>query len=135
PTLAAVPDRLASSSPELPASFEGVLIANELLDALPVHQVVMRPGGLREVYVDARRLETGDWRLTTTEGALSTPALAEYLARLKVVLEPGWRVEMHLRAGDWMRVAARRLKRGFVVVVDYGHPARELYSASHSGGT
>ncbi len=35
----------------LPDSFEGVLIANELLDALPVHQVVMREDGLREVYV------------------------------------------------------------------------------------
>jgi SAM-dependent MidA family methyltransferase len=134
-TLGDVADKLVGSVTDLPDAFEGVLIANELLDALPVHQVVMRPGGLREVYVDARRLETGDWRLTTTEGALSTPALAEYLARLKVVLEPGWRVEINLRAADWMRVAARRLKRGFVVVVDYGHPARELYSASHSGGT
>src|SRR6185503_13782025 len=42
-----VADRLASSGPELPESFTGVLIANELLDALPVHQVVMREDGLR----------------------------------------------------------------------------------------
>src|SRR6266850_19961 len=39
------------SSASLPESFEGALIANELLDALPVHQVVMREDGLREVYV------------------------------------------------------------------------------------
>ena len=45
-------DRLVSSSDSLPSAFEGVLIANELLDALPIHQVVMREGGLREVYVD-----------------------------------------------------------------------------------
>ena len=63
--------RLASSSADLPTSFEGVLFANELLDALPVHQVVMRAGGLREVYVTSE----GD-RLTTAEGPLSTPALA-----------------------------------------------------------
>src|SRR5262249_41210821 len=53
-TLGDVADRLASSSDDLPGAFAGVLIANELLDALPVHQVVMRDDGLREVYVDVR---------------------------------------------------------------------------------
>ena len=48
-----------SSSASLPESFEGVLIANELLDALPVHQVVMREDGLREVFVVAA-LTTAD---------------------------------------------------------------------------
>ncbi len=52
-TLGDVGERLAASSDALPASFEGVLIANELLDAFPVHQVVMREDGLREVYVVA----------------------------------------------------------------------------------
>jgi len=134
-TLDDVSERLASSSPELPDSFNGVVIANELLDALPVHQVVMRPEGLREIYVTATRLGTEDSRLTTTEGALSTPALAEYLARLNIELEPGWRVEINLRAIDWMQSAARRLRRGFIIVIDYGHPARELYSPTHSAGT
>ncbi|PYQ80027.1 MAG: hypothetical protein DMG01_07160, partial [Acidobacteria bacterium] len=45
--LAEVADRLISSESSLPASFEGMLVANELLDALPVHQVVMRTDGLR----------------------------------------------------------------------------------------
>ena len=69
-----VSDRLRSSSPELPDAFTGVLVANELLDAFPVHQVVMRDEGLREVYVDIARLGTGDWGLTTVEGPPSTPA-------------------------------------------------------------
>jgi len=135
-TLAGGPDdldvneRLASSSQSLPPSFEGVLIANELLDALPVHQVVMRAGGLREVYVDAC-----DDRLITREGPPSTPALAGYLDRLGVVLEPGWRVEINLRALDWIHDVAGRLERGFVILVDYGHEARELYSPSHASGT
>jgi len=130
-----VSDKLVTSSPDLPDAFEGVLIANELLDALPVHQVVMRPEGLREIYVTARRLETDDWRLMTTEGTPSTPALGEYLARLNVALEPGWRVEINLRAIDWIQSAARRLRRGFIIAIDYGHPAAELYSATHSAGT
>ena len=158
-TLGDVGDRLVSSAASLPESFEGALLANELLDALPVHQVVMREDGLREVYVDSAtgsdtRLTpvqevyvdsaTGsDTRLTPVqnptltlrEGPLSTPALAEYLDRLGVTLEPGWRVEINLRAVDWIRDAARRLRRGFIVLIDYGHDAHELYSPTHAAGT
>ena len=133
--LGEVAERLVSSSPDLPDAVEGVLIANELLDAFPVHQVVMRTEGLREVYVDVARRGTGDPRLVTTEGAPSTPELEAYLTRLNVVLEPGWRAEINLRAIEWMQSAARRLRRGFIVVIDYGHPARELYSPTHSAGT
>src|SRR4029077_7335760 len=115
----------------LPESFEGVLIANELLDAFPVHQVVMRADGLREVYVDVTDVAA----LHLVEGPPSTPALAAYLDRLGVVLEPGWRVEINLRAVDWIRDAARRLRRGFIILIDYGHDARELYSVTHATGT
>jgi len=80
-------------------------------------------------------LTTNDWRLTTVEGSPSTPALAEYLERAGVTLEPGWRGEINLRAVEWIRDAARRLRRGFIILIDYGHEARELYSATHSTGT
>jgi len=132
-TLGDAADRLASSSPSLPPSFEGVLIANELLDALPVHQVVMRADGLREVYVEADcHLDDG---LVTSEGPPSTPALAAYLAQLGVSLEPGWQMEIGLRAVEWVRTAARCLRRGFIILIDYGHEARERYSVTHAGGT
>jgi SAM-dependent MidA family methyltransferase len=82
------------------------------------------------VYVDVER-----GRLIAREGPPSTPALAAYLGRLAVTLDPGWRAEINLRAVLWMRAAARQLGRGFIIVIDYGHDARELYSASHAGGT
>ena len=129
-TLGDVAERLVSSGPALPESFEGVLFANELIDALPVHQVVMRGDELRETYVDIR-----DGHLVTREGPPSTPALAAYLDHLGVALEPGWRVEINLGAVDWIREASKRLRRGFILLVDYGHSARELYSATHSTGT
>jgi SAM-dependent MidA family methyltransferase len=134
--LAANPDgpsvaaRLVSSSGSIPPSFEGVLVANELLDALPVHQVVMRAGGLREAYVDVF-----DGRLVLREGPVSTPALRTYLQRLHIVLDPGWRVEINLAAVEWIRDVARRLRRGFVILIDYGHEASELYSPTHASGT
>ena len=126
--------RLVWSDSALPASFEGVLIANELLDALPVHQVVMREGGLREVYV-SERPAIGTEDLALTEGPVSTPALSEYLERLGVELQPGWRIEINLRAVEWIHEAARHLRRGFIIVIDYGPEARELCSPTHAAGT
>ncbi len=141
-TLRGIFDRPFASSEALPDGIEGVVFANELLDAFPVHQVVMRDDGLKEVYVEAVEadLRRADLlgpppRLRIREGPLSTPSLAEYLDRLHVELEPGWRAEINLRAVEWIRAVARRLRRGFVVLIDYGHEARDLYSASHSAGT
>jgi SAM-dependent MidA family methyltransferase len=133
-TLGNLQERLVWSDPELPATFTGALLANELLDALPVHQVVMRDDGLREVYVEAIR--DGDaLSLVMREGAPSTARLERYLADLGVTLPVGWRGEINLLAQSWIRDAAQRLARGFMICVDYGHAAHDLYSASHSLGT
>ncbi len=129
-TLGRLAAHLATSSADLPASFEGVLLANELLDALPVHQVVMRDGQLREIYV----IRDGD-RLATAEGPLSTPALADYFDALAVTLEDGWRAEVNLAAMQWLAAVAERLTRGFIILIDYGHAATELYSAARACGT
>jgi SAM-dependent MidA family methyltransferase len=143
-TLGDMAERVVSSSEELPESFEGVLLANELLDALPVHQVVMREEGLQEIFVTAGQMGRvgqvgqvggGTEALGIVEGPPSTPALQHYLDRLGVALEPGWRAEINLRAVEWIRDAARRLRRGFIILIDYGHEARELYSPTHSAGT
>jgi SAM-dependent MidA family methyltransferase len=133
-TLGDAARRLASSTASLPDRISGVVFANELLDAMPTHQVVMRESGLREVYVSIN----GDCHageLAVSEGPLSTTRLAQYLERLNVRLEPGWRVEINLHAVEWIRDLARRLERGFVILIDYGHEARELYSVAHSNGT
>ncbi len=122
--------RLHASSADLPASIDGVLFANELLDALPTHLVVMRADGLREVYVDAE-----DEALVEREGPPSTPRIAGYFDRLGIALAPGWRAEVNLEAVDWVRQAGRSIVRGFLLLIDYGHPARALYSAARAAGT
>ena len=129
-SLAGMTDHLVASSESMPDTFTGVLLANELLDAMPVHQVVMRADGLREIYV------VSDGRmLATREGPPSSAALGACLTRQGVHLEPGWRAEINLRAQEWMREVGRRLAMGFIIVIDYGHDAQELYSASHASGT
>jgi SAM-dependent MidA family methyltransferase len=122
--------KLVSSAAELPDAIAGVLYANELLDALPPHLVVMREEGLREVYVAAER-----GRLVTREGPVSSSRVAEYLTAVGARLEPGWFAEVNLAAIDWIGRAGARLTRGFLVVIDYGHDASTLYSASHATGT
>jgi SAM-dependent MidA family methyltransferase len=121
---------LASSSAALPDAIDGVVFANELLDALPTHAVIMRADGLREIFIDVR----GD-SLVPYEAAPSTPALWDYLDRAGVRLECGWRAEINLQTVQWVRQAARALRRGFLVLIDYGYPAAELYSAAHAAGT
>ncbi len=105
-------------------------MANELLDAFPVHRVRQGRGGLEELYVD----ET-DGVLVERLGPLSTPALAEYFQRLGIALQPGWYAEVNLAALAWTRDVAARLARGFLLLIDYGHEATTLYSAAHATGT
>lgn len=122
--------RLASSAATMPHQVTGTILANELLDALPTHAVSMTTDGLREIYVDF----VGN-RFVERTGPPSSPALADYLSRLDVALVPGWRGEINLAAVEWVRTAARRLERGFVILIDYGHPAETLYSQRHGAGT
>lgn len=122
--------RLATSGPELPRGVRGVIVANELLDALPPHLVVMREDGLHEVFVG---LAGGV--LVPVEREPSTPALQAHLDRVGAQLDPGWYAEVNLAAVAWMGEAAGALGRGFLLLLDYGHEARELYGAAHAAGT
>ena len=122
--------RLAPSTATIPDRVSGAILANELLDALPTHALSMTAEGLREIYIDL----AGE-RFVERTGPPSSPALADYLARLDVKIAAGWRGEVNLAAVEWMRTAARRLERGFMILIDYGHTADQLYSESHGAGT
>jgi len=114
----------------LPTGVSGCLLSNELVDALPVHRVAQRGDGLREIYVSARNRE-----LVEIEGEPSSPALARYLERYGAPLEDGQQAEVNLAALAWLDEAARALERGFLVTIDYGYRARELYGPAHQRGT
>ena len=121
---------LTHSSPALPEDVSGVIYANELLDALPTHIVEMSDAGLREVFIDYV-----DGGFVEQLDELSTPRISEYLARAGAEMRIGWRAEVNLRAEDWTKSAASSLRRGFIVLIDYGHDERDLYNGSHAAGT
>lgn len=111
-------------------TFSGCLYSNELIDALPVHRVVMTSAGLKEIYV------------TYTDGEFAEevdePSAAEIelqLLRAGIVLHPGQQAEINLNAPKWLSAAATALQRGFILTIDYGYPAAELYTARRKLGT
>ena len=103
----------------------GCILSNELLDAFPVHQVTVEHGRLREMYV---ALQGGEPAMQT--GEPSTPLLALRLDELGVELAEGQIAEINLALDQWIEEAAQSLERGFVLTIDYGRPAEELYSAT-----
>jgi SAM-dependent MidA family methyltransferase len=114
-------DRLEALD-DRPAS--GLVLANELLDALPVHLVEGGPvGEVREVFVAL----DGAGGLVLQAGAPSTPALAARLAIEGVHLARGRRAEICLEIDGWLNGAVAGLERGLLLVVDYGYPAAQLY--------
>ncbi|MEC9237094.1 MAG: SAM-dependent methyltransferase, partial [Chloroflexota bacterium] len=100
----------------------GCILSNEYLDAFPVHQVVMTNDGLREVYVGLE----GEGLVEITL-ALSDPGLATRLADLDITLAQGQTAEINLALDGWYRDAAETLERGFLLTVDYGRDAKDLY--------
>ena len=100
----------------------GVVLANEVLDALPVHRVVQRGSELLEV-----RVGLDGARFIDVETAPSTPALFVRLAAEDVTLADGQRAEICLALDGWAADAAAGLGRGILLLIDYGYPAVELY--------
>lgn len=110
--------------------FSGVLYSNELLDAMPVHRVIMTAEGLREIYVTLE----GD-QLTEQVDLPSSPELEAYLSRYGTALMVGQEAEVSLAGLAWFESVAAALERGFLLTIDYGFPKEELYTPRRRQGT
>ncbi len=110
---------------------QGCVLANEVVDAMPVHLVKMRGGEIKEIFVD-----TGDdGNFYFVEQAPSTPQLVEYFTMQDVELKEGQVAEVNLQAAGWIERVASFLERGFILVIDYGATAGKLYSDHRYHGT
>ena len=121
----------AAPAAELPSDIPaGCILSNELLDAFPVHRVLVEGGALREIYVGFDGLN-----LTEEFGPLTSPEIETYFKEQRITLREGQQAEVNLDACSWMRDAGRKLGCGFILTVDYGHEAAELYDERHMRGT
>jgi SAM-dependent MidA family methyltransferase len=103
--------------------FDGVVLANEVLDALPVQRVRRRGDALRELAVDVG----DDGSFVEVEIEPTTPTLAARLASEAIDLVDGQTAEVCLALDAWIADAAARLRRGLLLLIDYGAPAADLY--------
>jgi SAM-dependent MidA family methyltransferase len=106
----------------------GVFLSNELLDALPVHLVEFSDGKWCELLVQNAE---SDFEFARSPGL--DPQLAAALRDIQVM--PPYRTEVNLAAREWVRAVAQKLSDGFVLIVDYGYPKAEYYSAERREGT
>ena len=121
----------ATVSAEIPLHISaGCIFSNELADALPVHRVVLQGGALKEIFVGFV-----DGRFMDYIAEISTCAITEYFATQGIILHEGQQAEAGLEACNWITEVGRRLERGYVLTIDYGHRAVELFDDHHMGGT
>ncbi|MBE9019483.1 SAM-dependent methyltransferase, partial [Chroococcidiopsidales cyanobacterium LEGE 13417] len=124
-----------------------------LIDALPVHQIAIERGVLREMYVGQGKqggqgssnsshqpLATSHSPFTEITEKLSTPRLQEYFDLVGIDITSstypdGYRSEVNLAALDWLQSVAQKLQRGYVLTIDYGYPASRYYNPARSQGT
>ena len=116
---------------EIPdASIIGCCFSNELVDAFSVHQVVVEAGKLREIYV------TED--ITEIRDNISTDRLVHYFDLINITpstFPNGYRTEVNLAALDWLETVSQKLKRGYLLTIDYGYTAERYYSPQRHQGT
>jgi SAM-dependent MidA family methyltransferase len=118
-------------------SIVGCFLSNELIDALPVHQVIVKENRLQEIYVTL-----GKEGLIFTEivDELSTDRLKQYWQLNNIDLlsdkyADGYRTEVNLAALDWLKIVEQKLERGYIISIDYGYSADRYYNPIRSQGT
>ncbi|MDR1076247.1 MAG: SAM-dependent methyltransferase [Xanthomonadaceae bacterium] len=114
--------------------WNGVLFANEVLDALPTPRFLIRDG---EVYEETVRLD-GEGRFVRGEqpgDALLIAAVRHIERYLGNVLPEGYRSEVLLQLPYWIQAVAGGLRSGAMLFVDYGYSRREYYLPERDDGT
>jgi SAM-dependent MidA family methyltransferase len=114
-----------------PASMQGILLCNELLDAFPVHLVEFRNGTWHQVHITADQGQLKDALLEITKGN----PLLDMIQALPLPPIEGYRTEINARAKPWIQQVSTRIKDGLILVVDYGFDEATLYRPDRSSGT
>lgn len=116
---------------QIPVGARGAVIANEFVDAFPVHVLENCDGTILEHYVAL----DADGRLILMYLPPSEPDLLKFLVDESIDLQPGERVEVNLDAEKWLRQLSSAFTSGVVTIIDYGDPAPQRYSSSRREGT
>ncbi|NIV17083.1 MAG: SAM-dependent methyltransferase [Woeseiaceae bacterium] len=116
----------------LPHAYRGILIANEVLDALPAERFVKRSGSVWQLCV--RTQDDGFCMAERPAPAALATAVAHIEDDLRAPLPEGYVSDVCLAASAWVADAAASLECGMMFVFDYGVSRREYYAPERSGG-
>ena len=112
---------------ELPDTFSGVIVANEVVDALPVDRFTVKNGDVLGVGVAVGERGFIDATYTVDH--------ARWDAIRKLDLADGYSSEVGFQQQAWLRSLGDRLKSGVIIVIDYGFPCHEFFHPQRSKGT
>jgi SAM-dependent MidA family methyltransferase len=122
----------------LPPAYEGVILGNELLDAMPVQAYEAQHDGTQtHVFERGASWDATQGRWVWARRCASAAQASVVLAALpeEAALQPSYQMELGQQALGWVSSAAACLQRGVLLLVDYGFPCAELYHPQRQTGT
>ncbi len=116
-------------------SLVGCCFSNELIDAFPVHRVVVNDQKLQEIY-----LTIEDNGIKEIQDEVSTEDIYKYFDLVAIdwvnkEYPANYYTEVNLAALDWLETVSKKLKQGYILTIDYGYPAVKYYHPQRSEGT
>ncbi|MDS1344841.1 class I SAM-dependent methyltransferase [Planktothrix agardhii] len=114
----------------------GCFFSNELVDAFPVHQIIVQDQQLQEIYITL----DSEVRFKEIIAELSTEKITDYFKLIDIDLcsnsyPERYRTEVNLAALDWIKTLVTKLNQGFILTIDYGYTAQRYYLPSRKEGT
>ena len=122
------------------SNINGIVIANEVLDALPVERITFSKGKLfrQAVSIDKESLKLCFDQLPLTKKLANSIELAR--SKVGIAIPPleateGWTTEWHVDNLEWLRTLYEKINNGILLIIDYAKEAKRYYSPNNSNGT
>ncbi|WP_100622553.1 class I SAM-dependent methyltransferase [Candidatus Coxiella mudrowiae] len=115
---------------QLPTNFVGIIVGNEVIDALPAHKFKIENNAIKEIYVDSER-EEFVWKISDP----SSLDLTQQIKNLGIDFPTDYESEINLLLTPWIASLADVLKKGLILLIDYGFPRHEYYHPNRNRGT
>lgn len=114
-------------------SFDGIILGNEVLDAMPVHRLILKDGRFQELCVELDG-ENFNWTVRALPAVLQSQ-VETVTADFVSALPEGYLTEINPHNGPWIKSLADGLRHGVMLFIDYGYPRHEYYHPQRTCGT
>ncbi|PIQ43309.1 MAG: SAM-dependent methyltransferase [Gammaproteobacteria bacterium CG11_big_fil_rev_8_21_14_0_20_46_22] len=112
----------------LPETFSGIMLANEVIDAMPVDKIRSHNGQWHEVLISS---DGGQFIERLGQPVHDIPEALNALSQTHA----SYSTEINRLQAPWIKTLAESMTRGVCLIIDYGYPAHEYYHPQRTGGT